>query len=177
MSFDTPSNKIFLVGFMGTGKTTLGKLLAGQLGWEFTDLDSVIEGTDGASIVRIFAEKGEPWFRELEQRALAGLAALPGRAVIACGGGTFCSPENQEIMKRCGVTVWLDQPFDQIWQRRGGLAAARPLLRDEAELRALYERRIRFYEQAALHVPVAEQGFPHALDDLLRLLLERFQIA
>ena len=176
MEHAPPDVKVFLVGFMGTGKTTLGRLLADRLGWEFVDVDDVIEQAEGASIVRIFVEKGESYFREIERGVLAGVLARSGHAVIACGGGTFCIPENQALMERSGITVWLDRPFDRIWQRREELASARPLLRSEAEVRALYERRLAFYQQAALHVPVAEQSLPSALEYLLRLLRERFCI-
>ena len=168
--------KIFLVGFMGTGKTTLGRLLADRLGWEFHDLDGLMEDEEGASIIRIFAEKGEPYFRELEQRTLARLAAAPGRAVIACGGGTFCTAENQALLHRCGITVWLDQPFDQIWRRRDELARHRPLMRGESEVRHLYEERAAFYTRASLHLTVMEGELPAALRNLLGLLRERFAI-
>src|SRR5437899_1686428 len=133
MDLSQPDAKIFLVGFMGTGKTTLGQLLAERLVWGFVDVDDIIERAEGASIVRIFAEKGESYFREVERGVLAGLATCAGHAVIACGGGTFCSAENQMLMRRCGITVWLDQPFDRIWDRREELASARPLLHEKAE--------------------------------------------
>ena len=172
----SPDMKIFLVGFMGTGKTTLGRMLAERLGWEFQDLDAVLEKDEGAPITRIFAEKGEPFFRELETRSLARIVAAPGRAVVACGGGAFCAPENQALMRGGGITVWLDQPFEQIWERRKDLARGRPLMRGESELRALYEQRRDSYRAATLHLPVTEGGLPQALDELLRFLAERFGV-
>ncbi len=170
-----PATKLFLVGFMGTGKTTLGRMLAARLGWEFLDLDVAIEAEAGDTIGRIFAEKGEPWFRALETRILARLAGAPGRAVIACGGGTFCAPGTQSLMRLCGVSVWLDQPFEQIWERRDALSQGRPLLRGESELRALYDARLGFYRSADLRLPVGEGRLPEALEELMRLLAARFR--
>lgn len=172
-----PSAKIFLVGFMGAGKSTLGRLLADRLGWDFADVDDVIEAHESSSIVRLFAEKGEPYFRAVERRTLAALAASSRPAVVACGGGTFCDLENQSVMARHGLAVWVDQPFDQIWQRRDELARTRPLLRGEAELRALYAQRAPFYRLAPLHLTVSEGELPRALEELLRQLRDRFALA
>lgn len=172
-----PATRIFLIGFMGTGKSTLGTLLADRLGWDFLDVDSLIEEAEGASIVRIFAEKGEPHFRELERRILAGLASYPRRAVIACGGGTFCTEENRNLMLRAGITVWIDQPFDRIWERRSELSRERPLMGGEAELRALYEQRVPLYRFALLRLAVADQALPQALSELRRMLDEGFSVA
>ena len=176
MSPLTRDQKVFLVGFMGSGKTTLGRMLADRLGWDFLDLDTVMEEEEGASIIRIFAEKGEPYFRALEARALARLAAAPGRAVVACGGGTICAPESRALMRLHGITVRLDQPFDRIWARRETLARERPLLRAEPEFRALYDERLGFYRSADLHLPVGEGQLADALEELARLLGERYGI-
>jgi len=162
--------KIYLVGFMGAGKTTLGRLLAERLHWPFEDLDTTIERAAGATITRVFAEKGEAWFRDLERRVLTEAAAQPGRAIVASGGGTFCAPENRAVMQRTGITVWIDHPFERIWERRSELAELRPLLRDEKVLRALYEERAPLYALATLHLPVADRALPEALEELLRLL-------
>ena len=169
--------KIFLVGFMGSGKTTLGRLLAERLGWGFFDLDAVMEELEGATIMRIFIEKGEGYFRRLEQATVERLAAHPGRAVVACGGGTFCSPENQALLQAHGLTVWIDQPFDQIWQRKDALARQRPLLRGESAVRALYDQRVPFYQLASIHLPVAEEGIPEAVGRLFQLIQERTSAA
>src|SRR5579864_2179824 len=92
---------IFLVGFMGAGKTSVGRLLADQLGWEFVDLDAVIEAREGLSVPQIFREHGERGFREREHVALRGVLAELNRntaAVIALGGGAFVQPENFELL-------------------------------------------------------------------------------
>ena len=162
--------KIYLVGFMGAGKTTLGRQLAGRLHWPFEDLDTAIERAEGNSILRIFVEKGEPYFRQLEHRALMELAALPGRAIVASGGGTFCAPENRAVMQQTGITVWIDQPFERIWGRRDQLADVRPLMRGEHDLRALYDERAPLYGLATLHLAVGDRGLAEAGDDLLRIL-------
>ena len=164
------AGKIYLVGFMGAGKTTLGRLLGERLCWPFEDLDTSIERAEGASISRIFEEKGEPYFRELERRVLREAAALPGRTIVASGGGTFCAPENRAVMQRTGITVWVDRPFERIFVGREELAGPRPLMRGQRDLRTLYEERAPLYSLATLHLSVADRGLPDALADLLRLL-------
>ena len=162
--------KIYLVGFMGAGKTTLGRLLAERFVWPFEDLDTSIERAEGSRILRIFLEKGEAYFRELERRTLAAVAAQPGPAIVASGGGTFCAPENRAVMQRTGITVWIDQPFERIWDRRDELSALRPLLRGEQDFRALYDERAPLYGLATLHLAVGDRGLPEALQELMRLL-------
>jgi shikimate kinase len=171
------TTRVFLVGFMGVGKSTLGRQLAESLGWSFVDSDAAIEADQAASIVRIFQEVGEARFREIERRTIAALASSGDRTVVACGGGAYCDAESRTVMDRCGVTVWIDQPFDRIWRRRAELAGSRPLLRREAEARALYEQRVPIYALAALRVEVAEGAIEKALEDLLRSLRERFGIS
>lgn len=170
MRLQPQAAKIYLVGFMGAGKTTLGRQLAERLVWPFEDLDDTIERKEGAKILRIFVEKGEVYFRDLERRALAEAAAQPGRAIIACGGGTVCAPENRAIMQRTGITVWVDQPFERIWTRREDLSELRPLLRGENDFRRLYEERAPLYALSTLHLSVGDREPPEALIDLMRLL-------
>jgi shikimate kinase len=177
MAAERLATKIFLIGFMGAGKTTLGRLLAERIGWEFLDIDTMIEQSEGSSVVRVFVEKGEAHFRAIEKGVLARAAASPSRAVVACGGGTFCDPDNMRLMTIGGVTVWVDQPFDRIWERREDLSRVRPLLRGEAEMRALYLERLPDYSRAALHLPVADGNLARALEELLRLLGERIDMS
>lgn len=166
-------SKIFLVGFMGVGKTTLGRMLAARIGSSFVDMDDVIEDQEGASITEIFDRRGETYFREAERKTLAQLASGPDRAVIACGGGAFASAENRVVMDREGITIWLDQPFERIWGRRVELAAQRPLMRSESEVRRLYAERRFFYREAALEVTVGEDQWEKALEDVIGLLRQR----
>jgi shikimate kinase len=147
-----------LVGFMGCGKTTVGRLLAQQIGWRFADLDSMIEQAAGLSISSIFEQRGEPAFRELEfeilQRILGEAEGL-GAAVVALGGGTFAQPRGVELLRVAGaVTIWLDCPVEDLLARLAGVKD-RPLFRDEASFRQLYEQRLASYRLAEYRVNAA----------------------
>lgn len=157
MSDYTPPSPLVLLGFMGSGKSTVGRLLAQRLGWHFCDLDHRIEAAAGATIAAIFAQHGEPAFRELEHRELLAAlgAARQRRTVLALGGGTFAQPRNLELLHGCGgVTVFLEVPVEELLLRCAGMAN-RPLFRDEASFRALHDYRLAFYRQAAVTVAAA----------------------
>ncbi|MDE5608228.1 MAG: AAA family ATPase [Muribaculaceae bacterium] len=119
---------IFLIGFMGCGKTTLGRAVAQLASIPFIDLDDYIEQKEGKSISRIFAESGETRFRELERHYLSSLAAGTRDAVIACGGGTPCREGAVELMLETGTVVWLQAPVDIIHSRLCLEQAKRPLI-------------------------------------------------
>src|SRR4026207_369314 len=108
--------RIYLVGFMGSGKTTAGGLLARKLGWSFIDLDHEIERGEGRSISDIFRVSGEPHFRRLEREYLERLSHT-SRGVIALGGGTFIDPDNRKLAEDTGLTVWLKVSFDKLVHR------------------------------------------------------------
>ncbi|MGA2434402.1 MAG: shikimate kinase, partial [Bryobacteraceae bacterium] len=111
---------IYLAGFMGSGKTMVGKLLADRLGWNFIDLDAVIEAEQGTSIASIFETRGEEHFRQLETEAIRKRMRTVRTGVpmvVALGGGAFLRPENFEMLRENGVTVWLDCPFETVRQR------------------------------------------------------------
>jgi len=137
---------------MGSGKTTVGTLLARQLAWRFVDLDDRIEGAAGITIPQFFERHGEPAFRQLEAEQLR--AAL-GRAVeikegtiLALGGGTYAQPGCPEFLRNAGVTVlWLDSPIDVLLSRCMTMTG-RPLFRDEASFRALHAQRLPSYQLA-----------------------------
>lgn len=153
--------KIFLTGFMGAGKTSVGRLLGERLGVEFVDLDTRIETESGKRIVEIFAEGGEPAFRALERAALAETLREPGEAVVAVGGGTFTDPENLARARQQGIVVWLHPPFAEIVRRIGALGKSdRPLFRDEGEAFDLYRSRLPSYRQAEVRVDVAAGETP-----------------
>ena len=139
-----PAGRVYLVGFMGAGKSTVGRALAERLGVPFVDLDEAFESLSGMTIRRAFEEHGEAWFREREAELLRGTEALP-EAVVALGGGTFTFPENRSVVKRSGFSVWLDVPFEAVAARLGAKAADRPLFRSLEEARALYEARLASY--------------------------------
>ena len=107
---------VFLIGYMGCGKTTLGEVLARQMKLRFIDLDEFIESRQGMSIVKIFDEMGENRFRELETDALSEVAAMTD-VIIGCGGGTPCHGDNMELMNRAGITVWLTTSPERITDR------------------------------------------------------------
>ena len=150
-----PSKRVYLVGFMGSGKTTVGRRLAARLGVPFVDLDQAFESMTGTTIKESFERHGESWFRERESELLRGTLALP-EAVIALGGGTFVPPKNREFVEESGVSVFLDAPFELLASRLHGKAADRPLFRNVAEARQLYDARLSCYKMANWTVPVKE---------------------
>ena len=107
---------VFLIGYMGCGKTTLGEVLARQMGLSFIDLDEYIERKQGRSIVEIFDEMGEERFRQLETAALCYVAAMSD-VIVACGGGTPCHGDNMALMNQAGITVWLTTSPERITSR------------------------------------------------------------
>lgn len=137
---------IFLVGFMGAGKTTVGRALADHLGCAFFDLDELIAARAGKSVQQIFAELGESEFRRLETAAIRSCRDMV-RSVIALGGGAYVQEENRTILRVIGKTVWLDCPLEVCLKRIGG-DESRPLLGDEDDMRALLAERRTAYVQA-----------------------------
>lgn len=107
---------VFLIGYMGCGKTTLGEALARQMGLRFIDLDDYIEAQNSMSVAEIFDEKGEQRFREMETEALRDVAAMAD-VVISCGGGTPCYSNNMALMNEAGTTVWLTTSPERITSR------------------------------------------------------------
>ena len=107
---------VFLIGYMGCGKTTLGEALARQMGVRYIDLDDFIEALQGMSIVEIFDEMGENRFREMETEALSEVATMTD-VIIGCGGGTPCHGENMALMNEAGITVWLTTSPQRITDR------------------------------------------------------------
>jgi len=147
---------IFLVGFMGSGKSTVGRALAEELGWGFADLDEDIEKREGMPVSQIFETRGEAGFRQAETAALQERVRSIERGqpcVIALGGGAFLSEENFKMVSNNGVSVWLDCPFSTVERRLEG-NGQRPLARDPEKLRELFAVRRTGYERADYCVPV-----------------------
>jgi shikimate kinase len=122
---------VFLIGYMGAGKSTWGARLAGEAGAGFVDLDREVEERAGRSIAEIFHRDGESAFRVLEREVLGRIAAGGVSAVIACGGGTPCDSENRSTMRRSGRTLWLAPSFEVIWGRLSSVSERekrRPIL-------------------------------------------------
>lgn len=138
---------VALVGFMGAGKSTIGAQVAERLGRELVDVDSEIERELGASIDEIFARRGEPEFRTIEERMTVGLLDRSEPAVLALGGGAVGARRIREALAARALTVWLEIEPDTAWRRAAG--SGRPLARDEAQFRSLYEERQALYEEAA----------------------------
>ena len=166
---------IYLVGFMGCGKSTVGRLLAERLGWTFADLDEEIERRSGVSIAEIFERQGEARFREMESQALAEqlrLAQLGGARVIALGGGAFVEPRNRERISSDGVSIWLECPVEILWQRVEA-ESQRPLARDRGEFERLYRDRIPHYQGADFTVAAGADPAGTLVDRILALPLLR----
>ena len=141
---------IYLVGFMASGKTTIGRLLAHELGWSFADMDEDIEAAQGRSITEIFDADGEGEFRKIEQAAIRKRVSEVGRGkpmVVALGGGAFTQPENRALLEDNGVTIWLDCPFPKVCARVE-TATHRPLARDAVKFKQLYQDRRAAYGKA-----------------------------
>lgn len=166
------ADRVYLVGFMGSGKTTVGRLLAARRSVPFVDLDAALESMTGHTIRETFESHGEPWFREREAELLKGTASLP-RAVVALGGGTFVFPENAAFVRRHGVSVFLDVPIDVIVERLEGKTADRPLFSSIDEARALYESRLSFYRMSDWTIPVSASWTADEVVDRLEEILGR----
>jgi len=161
---------IYLVGFMGAGKSTVGRLLADRLGWNFFDTDEEIEAAEKMPVSEIFAARGEPEFRRIESATIQAHVGLIGRgspAVVALGGGAFVSPSNRDLLGNNGITVWLDCPFEEV-QRRVALADHRPLARDAQQFAALYEARRPVYCLADVRIPIESDDPEEAVEAILR---------
>lgn len=143
---------VFLVGFMGAGKTTAGRALANLLGRVFIDLDERIVALEGRPIVSILEESGERYFRERECALLAAMERRPP-TVVACGGGTYTHEPSRRVIDAAGVAVWMQLPLE-VALARCGAGADRPLLRGPEQARALYHARLPAYRLAPLRVDV-----------------------
>ena len=146
---------IYLCGFMGCGKSTVGKLLAKNLGLKFTDMDAYIVQCERKSIPEIFSEYGEEYFRQRETAAITELGQLGG--VIACGGGAMLREENAAAAMQCGEIVFLDVPFDECYERIKG-DEGRPLVvsNTRTSLEELFNKRHVLYSaHATLTVTVS----------------------
>lgn len=123
---------IYLTGFMGSGKSTVGKDLAAQLGYPFIDVDDEIEKAFGQSIKKIFETKGEPWYRVYEESFVSNLSATETASVISLGGGALISKKSQEVVKENGILIYLQASPAEIW-RRSSHSTRRPLMRQDGE--------------------------------------------
>lgn len=145
---------MYLTGFMGAGKSTVGRALAELLGWPFVDLDANIEAQQGTTIAEIFSSHGQARFRQLESEALRALENSTAM-VVATGGGVLSVPENREWLKTHGITVWLDAPFEVVMDRVGmAPQETRPLFESEPQARELFDQRRSQYGDSDLRIEV-----------------------
>ena len=154
------SNGVFLVGFMGAGKSSVGRALARRLNWTFEDLDDRIERREGRTVAEIFRDSGEAEFRRAERAALTQILEEQcggGARIVALGGGAFVQKNNAALLEAAGVpTVFLDAGVEELWRRCCAEAsesgAVRPLLKSEDQFRKLYAGRRGGYLMASLKV-------------------------
>jgi shikimate kinase len=148
---------IYLVGFMGSGKSTVGRRLAHRMGWNFFDIDHEIEAAEKATIADIFEQRGEPEFRRIEAEILRQHVRWIERgrpAVLALGGGTFADEANRQLIAEHGISVWLDCPLETVKRRIEQHSVVRPLARDPEKFAALYEARRAVYALADTRVTI-----------------------
>jgi shikimate kinase len=162
------ADKLYLVGFMGAGKTTVARLLAKRLDWKVEDIDERIEKRERRDIPSIFRQSGEPYFRAIEREELITLLSQRG-AVVATGGGTMADPGNRELMLRDGAVIWLDAPFSTLVSRVP-LDGRRPLAADRLEMERLYNQRLMAYCQAHLRVDAGRGSVEELVDQIVEWL-------
>lgn len=158
---------IILTGFMGTGKTSVGLLLAKETGYRFIDIDSLIETDQNMSINDIFEKKGEPYFREVESRIIRQVLERDGQ-VISTGGGAVIKEENREAFKRAGMVICLTARPDVIYERVKK-ETHRPLLRvadPRAKIQELLTKREMFYRQADIVIDTSDRTIDEVLADI-----------
>jgi len=161
--------RVVLVGFMGSGKTSVGRLLARRLGYGFEDMDRRIEKRAGRTIAEIFRDDGEEAFREREREEALALSRLRDR-VVAAGGGAFARPETRALLQEGALTVWLRCDLDRILARVPA-DGSRPLAGNRAIMRALLAEREPFYRMADVAVD-ASSGTPREVADRIVGLIE-----
>ena len=163
-----PPRRIVLTGFMGSGKSTVGPLLAARLGWSFLDVDDVIEAEAGTTIAEIFARHGEAVFRQREQETIARMAAGDS-LVLALGGGAIEHEATRALLLTTPGTllVHLEVELATTLQRCRGTEQTRPILADQANLAARYQRRLPLYRTAHVSIPVDALTPDEAVDTLL----------
>jgi shikimate kinase len=166
----TTSRRIFIIGFMGAGKTTVASALARLADCGMIDLDSFITEREGRTPQQFINEDGEAHFREIESSALRAALEDEAARVVALGGGTWTLEQNRMLIaEHGGFTVWLDAPFELCWRRIKRGRSLRPLARDHEQAHRLYDERRSLYALAALHVQVtAERSAEDIVTEIAR---------
>jgi shikimate kinase len=164
---------IYIVGFMASGKSTIGRHLAHRLGWNFYDTDDEIEKAKKVTIADIFAARGEAEFRRIEHEILKQHVRWIERgrpAVVALGGGAFIEQANRDLLDNNGISIWLDCPLDVVVRRvrHESQAAVRPLAADPQKFAGLYESRRDSYSLADMRVPIETDEAERVVDAILQ---------
>ena len=168
-----PDLPLVLIGFMGAGKTTIGRKLAETLQRPFYDIDDEIEASTGRTVTKIFEENGETAFREIEGAILASVVAIRPPAVIASGGGAVLRKANRDLLREKAVTIFIDPPFHTIWNRIESERAHRPLANGKSreDVENLHSQRGESYREcASLTVPA--RGTPAQIAENILFRLE-----
>jgi shikimate kinase len=159
------ADKLYLVGFMGAGKSTVARALGARIGWRVEDIDVRIEARERRSVATIFSQSGEAYFRQAERQVLSDL--LPQRElIVATGGGTFVEADNRALMLADGAVAWLDVPLERVFQRVPA-DGRRPLAADRAQMQLLYARRQLAYAEAHMRIDASGR-----IADVVERLLE-----
>ncbi len=166
----TPIDKIYLVGFMAAGKSTVARLLGSRLGWRAEDIDELIEARERMTVADIFSRHGEAYFRAAEREILRLLLPLR-HTVVATGGGTFMDQESQRAINLDGMSVWLDVPFDTVVSRLPS-DGRRPLSADRAQMERLFAARQAAYANASLRVDATAPA-----PEIAERILDAFKLA
>lgn len=172
-------NLIYLAGFMGSGKSTIGPILANTLGYGFLDIDKVIEGTTSKRIVDIFAESGEQAFRQIERNTLKEIC-IRDHCVVSLGGGTIANEENFRLIRESGVIIYLQLSPEEIL-KRVHFKTDRPMLKDvqgeklpeevmQERIQDLLHRREKFYRQADIVVKTDQVKVGTTVDEIVHKL-------
>jgi shikimate kinase len=159
------ADKVYLVGFMAAGKTTVARALARRLDWQAVDIDELIEQREHLTVSEIFAKHGERYFRALERQILSEQTG-PRHLVVAPGGGTFADVQNRAAINRDGVSVWLDVPLDRLIDRVPA-DGRRPLAADRAGFERLYHQRRAAYEQAHVRLDAGRASVDALVEQLV----------
>ena len=162
------ADKLYLVGFMAAGKSSLARELGRRLDWQVEDVDERIEALERRPIATIFAADGEAYFRAVEREVVQGLLP-PRHVVVATGGGTFVDPDLRAIIRADGAVFWIDAPLGQIIDRlpRDG---SRPLAANRVQLESLYETRRMAYAQAHVRLDASRASIGDLADEVIEWL-------
>jgi shikimate kinase len=159
------ADKIYLVGFMAAGKTSVARALARRLDWQAADIDELIEQRERLTVSEIFAKRGEAYFRAVERDILIAQTG-PRHLVVATGGGTFADPQNRAAINQDGVSVWLDVPLDRLVARIPA-DGRRPLAADRAGFERLYHQRRAAYEHAHVRLDAGRASVDALVEELV----------